>query len=71
MIRIVKNRIERNRKIARELNISRKMMQFLLKIELGIKPLKQQKVKVLIDAQKISKTGNSQGVVVVFDEEPF
>ena len=49
MIRKVKATFDRNprlcgRKIARELNISRERMQHILKNELGLKPLKFQKV---------------------------
>ena len=40
------------KKNARELNISRKQMQHILKNELGLKPLKFQNVQELIDGQK-------------------
>ena len=40
------------RKIARELNISRERVQHILKNELGLKPLKFQKVQQLTGGQK-------------------
>ena len=57
MIRKVKTRFDRNprlsgRKIVRELNISRERMQHILKIELGLKPLKLPKVQELTNRQK-------------------
>ena len=56
MIRKVKTRFDRNpyssdRKIALELNLSRKPMQHILKNMLGLKPLKFQKVQEFTDAQ--------------------
>ena len=56
MIRKVQKRIERNprrsgRKMARELNISQRSMQRMLKDELGLKPLKFQKAQDLNDKQ--------------------
>ena len=57
MIRKVRARFDRyscrsGRKIARELNILRERMQHILKNELGLKPLKFQKVQELTDGQK-------------------
>ena len=57
IIQKVKVRFDRNpqcscRKIARELIIPRERMQRILKTELGLKPLKFQKVQGLIDAQQ-------------------
>ena len=53
----MKPRFDRNprssgRKIARELNIPRERMQYILKNELELKPLKFQKVQELTDGQK-------------------
>lgn len=87
MIRKVKATIDRNprrsgRKMARELNISRERMQHILKNELGLKPLKFQKVQELTDAQKkvrlerakelLRLHGSGQLPNLVFsDEKPF
>ena len=53
----MKARFDRNprrsgSKIARELNILQELMQHILKNELGLKPLKFQKVQELADGQK-------------------
>lgn len=87
MIRKVKARIDRNprrsgRKIARELNISRERMQHILKNELGLKPLKFQKVQELTDAQKKVRLERAKELLrlhesgqlpnlVFSDEKPF
>ena len=57
MIRKVKARFDRNpcrsgRKITRELDILRERMQYILKNEIGLKPLKFHEVQELIDGQK-------------------
>ena len=57
MIGKVKVRFEGNpshsdRKISRDLNISRERIQHILKIELGLKPLKLQKLQQLTDGEK-------------------
>ena len=57
VIRKVKAKFDRNprrsgRKIARELNIVPERRQYILTNELGLKPLKFQKVQELIDEQK-------------------
>jgi inhibitor of nuclear factor kappa-B kinase subunit alpha len=87
MVRKVKKRIDRNprrsgRKMARELNISQGSMRNILKNELGLKPLKFQKVQDLTDAQKkvrlerakellrLAESGNLPNLVFS-DEKPF
>lgn len=57
MVRKVKKRLDRNprrsgRKMARELNISQYSIRQILKNELGVKPLKFQKVQELTPQQK-------------------
>ena len=57
MIRKVKARFDRNpchsgKQTACELNILQERMQHILKHELGLKPLKFQKVRELTDGQK-------------------
>lgn len=87
MIRKVKARFDRNprrsgRKIARELNISRERIQHILKNELGLKPLKFQKVQELTDAQKKVRLERAKELLrlhesgqlpnlVFSDEKPF
>lgn len=87
MIRKVQKRIERNprrsgRKMARELNISQRSMQRILKDELGLKPLKFQKAQDLNDKQKkvrlerakellrLAESGRLPNLVFS-DEKPF
>lgn len=87
MVRKVKKRIERNprrsgRKMARELNISQYAIRQILKNELGLKPLKFQKVQDLTDAQKkvrlekakellrLAESGELPNLVFS-DEKPF
>lgn len=87
MVRKVKKRIERNprrsgRQMARELNISQYAIRQILKNELGLKPLKFQKVQDLTDAQKKARLEKAKELLrlaesgelpnlVFSDEKPF
>ena len=86
MGRKVKKRLDRNprrtgRKMAPELNISQYATRQILKNELGVKPLKIQKVQYLTEAQKkvrllrasllrLAEIGELPNLVF-FDEKPF